>query len=646
MAVTVKKLLTSALSFMLLVGVSVVTSAHAATPVPASSLGYDVSFPQCNNPSLPPSPGFGIVGVNNGHPFSTNPCLVNELRWSQSSLSGQPNFYTNTDDPGPANSSSWPRSQQSPKICAGANTTACAYDYGWNAARASFAAAIAAEASAGSPAPHSTAVTARWWLDVETGNAWESLGGGYGPSPTSYANDASEIEGELAYFTSVGVSALGVYATGLQWHAIVGNPAVSFATIQAWMPGYATLAQAQAACLGPSFLGGRVAMIQYPSGGLDGDLACSLISGPTSASVSVAGSASFTTTLSVAGETSPTTFTQSAGAPSLNVAPSGVVTTGATLSPGTYVATGTSLDALGNTGTFSFTLVVGVISQGAPTSGAVTVAASSSFSAQLVTSGGDATTAFVKTAGSPALSVSSSGLVSPTQPLTAGTYRLSGTTLDQAGDHGVFRYTLVVGALAQGAPIRSVLSANATATFSTQLVVNGASGPVTFTQTTGAPSLVVSPSGLVTTSGALAPGSYVTRGTTSDASGDQGTYFFNLVVNPVVVTPITQSAPLQASTTSTNSAAFTDQLVVTGNQGLVTFTQTSGAPSLVVSSSGFVTTSGALATGTYDVQGTTSDPNGDQGTFSFTLDVGVVATTPLGQGAPIRASLSADATAT
>ncbi|HQU00681.1 MAG TPA: hypothetical protein PLG60_09275, partial [Acidimicrobiales bacterium] len=56
-------------------------------------------------------------------------------------------------------------------------------------------------------------------------------------------------------------------------------------------------------------------------------------------------------------------------------------------------------------------------------------------------------------------------------------------------------------------------------------------GAVTFTQTKGAPALLVSATGLVTTSGALAPGSYVVRGTTSDARGDHGTFFFNLRVS-------------------------------------------------------------------------------------------------------------------
>jgi hypothetical protein len=42
---------------------------------------------------------------------------------------------------------------------------------------------------------------------------------------------------------------------------------------------------------------------------------------------------------------------------------------------------------------------------------------------------------------------------------------------------------------------------------------------------------------------------------------------------------------------------------------------------LIVSSSGLVTTSGALAKGTYHAAGTVSDTTGDEGTFTFTLNI-------------------------
>jgi hypothetical protein len=146
-------------------------------------------------------------------------------------------------------------------------------------------------------------------------------------------------------------------------------------------------------------------------------------------------------------------------------------------------------------------------------------------------------------------------------------------------------------------------------------------------QTSGAPAVVVSPTGLITTSGTLAVGSYVVRGTMSDASGDTGTFFFSLRVGPAGT--ITQSPPTKTSTTTVTSATFTDQLSVTGSSGVVTYVQTSGAPAVVVSPTGLITTSGTLAVGSYVVRGTMSDAGGDTGTFLFNLRVGTT-TTPGG----------------
>jgi hypothetical protein len=92
---------------------------------------------------------------------------------------------------------------------------------------------------------------------------------------------------------------------------------------------------------------------------------------------------------------------------------------------------------------------------------------------------------------------------------------------------------------------------------------------------------------------------------------------------------LSQNLPVSASVTAADEASFTAQLTSSGNTGAVTYTQTAGSPGVVVSGSGAVTTSGKLATGTYTASGTTADPNGDSGTFTFKLSVtGAVATAP------------------
>ena len=67
-------------------------------------------------------------------------------------------------------------------------------------------------------------------------------------------------------------------------------------------------------------------------------------------------------------------------------------------------------------------------------------------------------------------------------------------------------------------------------------------GPVTFTQVTGSPNLVVSSAGVVSSNGAtLVPGTYKAAGTTSDGYGDQGTFVFTLTVT--AATPVVPVAP-------------------------------------------------------------------------------------------------------
>jgi len=146
---------------------------------------------------------------------------------------------------------------------------------------------------------------------------------------------------------------------------------------------------------------------------------------------------------------------------------------------------------------------------------------------------------------------------------------------------------------------------------------------VAYVESSGSPDLVVSPTGLVTTSGPLATGTYNAVGTTSDSAGDTGSFAFSLKVGVLV-----QRTPTAASVTTSNSAAFTQQLDVGANLGAVNYVQTSGTPNVLVSATGLVTTAGTLSPGAYHVTGTTTDPTGDEGTFTFVLTVTKATTTP------------------
>jgi trimeric autotransporter adhesin len=96
----------------------------------------------------------------------------------------------------------------------------------------------------------------------------------------------------------------------------------------------------------------------------------------------------------------------------------------------------------------------------------------------------------------------------------------------------------------------------------------------------------------------------------------------------VTAKSLSQNLPNAGSVTAADSTGFTAQLASSGNTGTVTYTQSAGSPSLKVSGAGAVTTSGALKAGSYTASGTTADPNGDSGTFTYTLTVTGASVTP------------------
>jgi len=120
----------------------------------------------------------------------------------------------------------------------------------------------------------STAAGANWWLDVETGNSWETLESAYGQTPTAQANDQASIAGAIAALQSRGVTTIGVYSTSYQWAQIMGSTGTQFAAQPAWVAGTGSLSTAQSNCASASFTGGPVTLTQYASSGYDADYHC------------------------------------------------------------------------------------------------------------------------------------------------------------------------------------------------------------------------------------------------------------------------------------------------------------------------------------------------------------------------------------
>ena len=224
--------------------------------------GADVSYPQCGT-ALPTGHDFGIVGVNAGRPTTKNPCLAGQLAWAAGSSggAGQPRrqVYVNTANPGGLKTASWPRSGTSERYraCSGANSTACAYLYGWQRA-----AEDVAWVRAASVPPQSLV----WWLDAEidesgrTGNTWDRTAGGT-------ARNTAVLEGMTDSLRAAGVRTVGIYSTARQWKVITGTSVSSTSPLRGlpnWLAGPSTVAQAQQLCgSAPLTPGGRVVLTQW-----------------------------------------------------------------------------------------------------------------------------------------------------------------------------------------------------------------------------------------------------------------------------------------------------------------------------------------------------------------------------------------------
>jgi hypothetical protein len=234
----------------LLLGFTTVLFIAAAPPAAASgtyvegSAGYDISWPQCGGPypSLPAGQ-FGVVGVNYGHPYSSNPCFVDEYAWAGSS-GLQPTLYINTD---------YGETAAGPRRCAADDHACLAYNYGFGAARYAFDAAWDATGGAAQSVPI-------WWLDVEMGNHWSDDTG----------LNAAVIQGALDYFQLQARTA-GVYSTPYQWSSIAGDFAP--AGVDGWMAGGQDENDFDR-CTASLWWGSPTMMFQYLTGDFDQNIPC------------------------------------------------------------------------------------------------------------------------------------------------------------------------------------------------------------------------------------------------------------------------------------------------------------------------------------------------------------------------------------
>jgi hypothetical protein len=269
-------------------------------PASAAATGNDLSYPQCGT-AFPTSPAFGIVGINGGLANDLNPCLGpstqyptyqrSELYWALASSSGstsQPkaSLYLNTADPGNTYNGTpiadWPTSSSASDpygSCTttagglGQNSTACAWQYGYDKAAQDAAwlasAANAINAQAPPVSVSNAASSYPWWLDVETVNTWQS-------GTSGQAMNTADLQGMIDALRQAGASVVGAYSTSSQWNSITGGTTSgsgSLYGIPDWIPGARTLSGAKSDCGLASFTKGKVTVTQWTSRP-DGDYAC------------------------------------------------------------------------------------------------------------------------------------------------------------------------------------------------------------------------------------------------------------------------------------------------------------------------------------------------------------------------------------
>ena len=237
----------------------------------------------------------------------------------------------------------------------------------------------------------------------------------------------------------------------------------------------------------------------------------------------------FSGQITTTGNNGTVTFVTTSGS-SFTVSSSGAVSAPSTLTPGTYVVSGTDSDAFGNAGTWTFALSVtnAGITQLAPTAGSLAQGIKGSF--QIYAADQDPYNEDVIRGLATGLTVSTTGVISTDGTTPVGTYVLSGTMTDTMGNTGTWSFTL---SITNAGITQSTLTAGSSlqgTTGSFQLTTTD-TNPVTYVASGTLPTgVTVSSSGTIATTSTTPVGTYKLSGTISDTLGNTGTFTYTLTV--------------------------------------------------------------------------------------------------------------------
>jgi hypothetical protein len=224
----------------------------ASDPYASTSVGYDVSFPDCSKVIGPTATNgkayaFAVVGVTGGRPFTNNSCLGSEFQ-AVVAKGLQPSLYMNTAGPVGPNAKKY--ENMGPKSCSKNDRVCLAYNFGYQMAIAAHNYAASQGASAST-----------WWLDVETANSWTK----------NTSENTSTLQGAIDALTALGSATVGVYSVQSEWATITGSAQLG---VPAWVAGASSLNAAPGLCSPASFAGGPVWLVQSFGGTYDEDYAC------------------------------------------------------------------------------------------------------------------------------------------------------------------------------------------------------------------------------------------------------------------------------------------------------------------------------------------------------------------------------------
>lgn len=219
--------------------------------------GFDISWPQCGK-SYPFGPvAYAIIGINNGRPYTANPCFMDQYQWARR-VERHPAVYINVDYPRASRIADRPNDYKDAMLptpvygtCAEADEWCKAYNYGYGIGREALARAT------------SLGVTPSvWWLDVETGNYWSD----------DPVHNAQVVRGTLDFYRERRL-ATGVYSTPRQWRIIAGTFQHH---VPVWTAGAQGIGEAAGRCNNPdyAFGGGAVQIVQYYDYGFDTNFTC------------------------------------------------------------------------------------------------------------------------------------------------------------------------------------------------------------------------------------------------------------------------------------------------------------------------------------------------------------------------------------